>query len=57
MSKQTIRLVGPNVITQETDAVESQGIYEMRTYTFHPAGVQVIFYVIFTEVSNTCQSR
>merc|ERR1711872_376644 len=31
MSKQTIRLVGPNVITQETDAVESQGIYEMRT--------------------------
>merc|ERR1711872_3703 len=42
MSKQTIRLVGPNVITQETDAVESQGIYEMRTYTFHPAGVQVM---------------
>ena len=40
---QTVRLVGPNILTQETDAMEASGIYEMRSYTFYPAGVQVTF--------------
>merc|ERR1711915_539084 len=40
-SMQTVRLVGPNILTQETDAMEASGIYEMRSYTFYPAGVQV----------------
>merc|ERR1711872_189373 len=40
-SMQTFRLVGPNILTQETDAMEASGIYEMRSYTFYPAGVQI----------------
>merc|ERR1712198_192457 len=40
-SMQTLRLVGPNTLTQETDAIESAGVYEIRTYNFYPAGVQV----------------
>ena len=43
---QTLRLVGPNTLTQETDAIESAGIYEIRTYNFYPAGVQVNFYFL-----------
>eukprot|EP00090_Calanus_glacialis_P016032 TRINITY_DN25148_c0_g1_i1.p1 TRINITY_DN25148_c0_g1~~TRINITY_DN25148_c0_g1_i1.p1 ORF type:complete len:195 (+),score=46.69 TRINITY_DN25148_c0_g1_i1:26-610(+) len=38
--RNTARLVSPNAITLETEA-KAEGIYEMRTFTFFPAGVTV----------------